>query len=270
MKTFSPARCTWRITTPRVFFQRAYRSQKLQLVGLQRSLAGRSFPVLDPDRLERHARPRQLAMHPCEVDGHTRRRLVAASIAQQLRLELHLAQLASGLPREPHTTSLRPVSPTVDSPIPLDGRQEVPRVASPALVLQPQNLSYLPHRHSLRQRVRVRDEVATARAAGRRVASESAPECPGMTSRVPRNRSRGHSESAPAPSEWAPAASARNTQPEPSEPATGLTLPRRPDVARADALLRRIGEEVARRWASGTPGPLGRDGPEPPEVTWNE
>ncbi len=47
-------------------------------------------------------------------------------------------------------------------------------------------------------------------------------------------------------------------------------LPRRPDVARADALLRRIGEEVARRWASGTPGPLGRDAPEPPEVTWNE
>jgi hypothetical protein len=48
------------------------------------------------------------------------------------------------------------------------------------------------------------------------------------------------------------------------------TLPRRPDVARADALLRRIGEEVARRWASGAPGPLGRDAPGPPEVTWNE
>jgi predicted nucleotidyltransferase len=48
------------------------------------------------------------------------------------------------------------------------------------------------------------------------------------------------------------------------------TLPKRPDVARADALLRRIGVEVARRWASGAPGPLGRDAPEPPEVTWNE
>jgi predicted nucleotidyltransferase len=48
------------------------------------------------------------------------------------------------------------------------------------------------------------------------------------------------------------------------------TLPKRPDVARADALLRRIGEEVARRWVSGAPGPLGRDAPRPPEVTWNE
>jgi hypothetical protein len=48
------------------------------------------------------------------------------------------------------------------------------------------------------------------------------------------------------------------------------TLPTRPDVARADALLRRIGEEVARRWASGSSGPLGRDAPAPPEVTWNE
>jgi predicted nucleotidyltransferase len=47
------------------------------------------------------------------------------------------------------------------------------------------------------------------------------------------------------------------------------TLPRRPDVARADALLRRIGEEVARRWASSAPGPLGRDAPAPPEVTWS-
>lgn len=47
-------------------------------------------------------------------------------------------------------------------------------------------------------------------------------------------------------------------------------LPRRPDVARADALLRRIGQEVARRWASGASGPFGRDAPESPEVTWNE
>ena len=48
------------------------------------------------------------------------------------------------------------------------------------------------------------------------------------------------------------------------------TLPKRPDVRRADALLRRVGEEVARRWPSGAPGPLGRDAPAPPEVTWNE
>ncbi len=48
------------------------------------------------------------------------------------------------------------------------------------------------------------------------------------------------------------------------------SLPRRPDVARADALLRRIGLELARRWASGTPGPFGRDAPAPPEVTWSE
>ena len=47
-------------------------------------------------------------------------------------------------------------------------------------------------------------------------------------------------------------------------------LPRRPDVARADALLRRIGAELARRWASGAPGALGADAPPPPEVVWNE
>jgi predicted nucleotidyltransferase len=47
-------------------------------------------------------------------------------------------------------------------------------------------------------------------------------------------------------------------------------LPRRPDVARADALLRRTGEELARRWATGVPGPLGENAPKPPEVTWSE
>jgi len=45
-------------------------------------------------------------------------------------------------------------------------------------------------------------------------------------------------------------------------------LPKRPNVARADALLRRIGEELARRWFE--PGPFGRDAAPPPEVTWNE
>ena len=47
-------------------------------------------------------------------------------------------------------------------------------------------------------------------------------------------------------------------------------LPKRPDVARADALLRRIGEEIARRWVASAPGPFGTDAPRPPEVTWSE
>jgi hypothetical protein len=47
-------------------------------------------------------------------------------------------------------------------------------------------------------------------------------------------------------------------------------LPKRPDVARADALCRRIGEEVARRWAATAPGPFGKDAPTPPEVVWSE
>ncbi len=47
-------------------------------------------------------------------------------------------------------------------------------------------------------------------------------------------------------------------------------LPARPDIVRADALLRRIGEEVARRWVEGAPGPLGKDAPPPPEVAWSE
>jgi hypothetical protein len=43
-------------------------------------------------------------------------------------------------------------------------------------------------------------------------------------------------------------------------------LPPRPDLLRADALLRRIGEEVARRWAERAPGPLGADAPPPPPL----
>ncbi|EPX63085.1 hypothetical protein D187_006495 [Cystobacter fuscus DSM 2262] len=44
------------------------------------------------------------------------------------------------------------------------------------------------------------------------------------------------------------------------------TLPAFPDYARADRLLRRVGEELARRWVQKEPGPLGRDAPAPPAV----
>jgi predicted nucleotidyltransferase len=47
-------------------------------------------------------------------------------------------------------------------------------------------------------------------------------------------------------------------------------LPKRPDVARADALLRRVGEELARRFVTRVPGPFGADAPKPPEVIWSE
>ena len=47
-------------------------------------------------------------------------------------------------------------------------------------------------------------------------------------------------------------------------------LPKRPDVARGDALLRRIGEELARRFVAQAPGPFGADAPKPPEVVWSE
>jgi hypothetical protein len=43
-------------------------------------------------------------------------------------------------------------------------------------------------------------------------------------------------------------------------------LPRRPDLARANDLLRRISEEVARRWLERVPGPFGKDAPPPPAV----
>ncbi|WP_044248358.1 DNA polymerase beta superfamily protein [Chondromyces apiculatus] len=47
-------------------------------------------------------------------------------------------------------------------------------------------------------------------------------------------------------------------------------LPRHPDVPRAEALLRRIREEVARRHLEGTPGPLGKDAPAAPVAVWDE
>jgi hypothetical protein len=43
-------------------------------------------------------------------------------------------------------------------------------------------------------------------------------------------------------------------------------LPKRPDLARADAVLRRTSEEVARRWVERVPGPFGADAPLPPPV----
>lgn len=55
------------------------------------------------------------------------------------------------------------------------------------------------------------------------------------------------------------------------EPARDASsLPKRPDVPRADALLKRIGEEQARRWIEKAPGPFGADAPPPPEVAWSE
>jgi RNA repair pathway DNA polymerase beta family len=47
-------------------------------------------------------------------------------------------------------------------------------------------------------------------------------------------------------------------------------LPEHPDYARADRLLRRAGEELARRWILKEPGPWGRDAPEAPSYTWSE
>jgi hypothetical protein len=42
-------------------------------------------------------------------------------------------------------------------------------------------------------------------------------------------------------------------------------LPRGPDLVRADALLRKVGEEVARRWTEKVPGVFGSDAPVPPD-----
>jgi len=47
-------------------------------------------------------------------------------------------------------------------------------------------------------------------------------------------------------------------------------LPRKPDIQRADALLRRIRIEAARRFVTDAPGPWGTDAPPPPAVIWEE
>jgi hypothetical protein len=48
------------------------------------------------------------------------------------------------------------------------------------------------------------------------------------------------------------------------------SLPEKPDYGRADRLLRRFGEESARRWIQQGPGPWGREAPPPPTVDWDE
>jgi hypothetical protein len=47
-------------------------------------------------------------------------------------------------------------------------------------------------------------------------------------------------------------------------------LPPEPDLARADALLRRVRQETARRWLGAEPGALGRDAPPLPPVDSEE
>ncbi|KYF66252.1 UDP-phosphate N-acetylglucosaminyl 1-phosphate transferase [Sorangium cellulosum] len=47
-------------------------------------------------------------------------------------------------------------------------------------------------------------------------------------------------------------------------------LPPHPDVPRADALLRRIREEIARRHVAAAPGPLGKDAPPAPVAVWDD
>lgn len=47
-------------------------------------------------------------------------------------------------------------------------------------------------------------------------------------------------------------------------------LPHRPDVARADLLMKRIGASLAERFVRNEPGPWGADAPTPPEVSWAE
>jgi hypothetical protein len=48
----------------------------------------------------------------------------------------------------------------------------------------------------------------------------------------------------------------------------GSPLPARPDVGRADLLLKRIGQEIAKRSVDARPGPFGADAPAAPAARW--
>jgi hypothetical protein len=58
--------------------------------------------------------------------------------------------------------------------------------------------------------------------------------------------------------------------PELEEARRETKLPKQADAGRADALLRRIRQESARRWIGGAPGPLGADAPPLPAVSWED
>lgn len=61
-------------------------------------------------------------------------------------------------------------------------------------------------------------------------------------------------------------AEAEALTPELEEARTRTKLPELPDIAAADAVLRRIHLEAARRWSHQAPGPWGRDAPEAPLI----
>lgn len=65
-------------------------------------------------------------------------------------------------------------------------------------------------------------------------------------------------------------AAAEAMTPELEDARLSTRLPARPDAARADALLRRIREEIARRHLNAAPGALGAGAPPPPAVVWDE
>ncbi|MFO0557010.1 MAG: nucleotidyltransferase domain-containing protein [Polyangiales bacterium] len=50
----------------------------------------------------------------------------------------------------------------------------------------------------------------------------------------------------------------------------GTKLPRKSDVSRADRLLHRVNNELAKRWVSRAAGPWGEGAPEPPIAEWDE
>jgi hypothetical protein len=63
-------------------------------------------------------------------------------------------------------------------------------------------------------------------------------------------------------------AEAESLAPALEEARHGTRLPPHPDVAAADALLRRLGVEIARRAVHADEGPWGSAAPPPPEVVW--